>query len=351
MSEDPILSTLAKLISLHEGIAESTGSQALNVLLTDSIAKALNLTEEVTLTTRADIPNSFFVTYHSELLNKFSELLAERGLVTALGVKFDGYLKTTGFEKLLLQTLIPQNGLIRFIEAKPAITRYIWCHVAYTAEADEKRIGMVSFIINSLTGVTPVEIGSALFWEADRIPVDNQQPRVAMPVESLSRLIEKTSAKLIRAEVSNWQAKLTRARARDEERLKAYYGTISSEIGEKIESRRLMGEEKDKELARQSATNRELERKLLDLQERYALSVEASLHSAMVLHLPTVHIECEFVRKKAKRTVTAVWNPFTKIIEPLRCELSGEPVYDFYLDDLDAKIISPTIWGEKSGQI
>jgi hypothetical protein len=86
---------------------------------------------------------------------------------------------------------------------------------------------------------------------------------------------------------------------------------------------------------------------LADLKERYALSVEASLHSAMVLHLPTVHIQCELVRKKAKRTVTLVWNPFTKIIEPLRCELSGEPVYDFYLDDKEAKIISPAIWVEK----
>ena len=351
MSEDPILSTLAKLISLHEGIVESAGEQALNVLLTENIALALNLTEEVTLTTRADIPNSFFVTYHSELLNKFSELLADRGLVTALGVKFDGYLKTTGFEKLLLQKIIPQNGLIRFIDAKPEITHYIWCHVAYTAEADEKRIGMISFIINELTGVTPVEIGDALFWEADRIPVDNQQHRAAMPVESLSRLIEKTSAGLIRAEVSNWHAKLTRVRARDEERLKAYYGTISSEIGSKIESRRLMGESKDKELARLDATNRELERKLADLKERYALSVEASLHSAMVLHLPTVHIQCELVRKKAKRIVTAVWNPFTKIIEPLRCELSGEPVYDFYLDDLDARIISPRYRSEGEGRL
>jgi len=347
MSEDPILSTLAKLISLHEGIVESAGEQALNVLLTENIALALNLTEEVTLTTRADIPNSFFVTYHSELLNKFSELLADRGLVTALGVKFDGYLKTTGFEKLLLQKIIPQNGLIRFIDAKPEITHYIWCHVAYTAEADEKRIGMISFIINELTGVTPVEIGDALFWEADRISVDNQQLSPSMPVESLSSLIEKQSAKLISSEVSNWSAKLTRARARDEERIRTYYGTISSEIVSKIESRRLMGEDKDKELARKSATNKELERKLLDLQERYALSVEASLHSAMVLHLPTVHIECELVRKKAKRTVTAVWNPFTKLIEPLRCELSGEPIYDFYLDAQEAKIISPTIWGEK----
>ena len=347
MTSDPIISTLEKLVSLHDGIAESSGEQILNVLLTESIAKALEVESETTFSTRSDIPNSFFVTYHSELLNKFSELLADRGLVTALGVKLDGYLKNTGFEKLALQKLIPQNGLIRFLEAKPEITRYIWCHVAYTAEADEKRIGMVSFIINELTGVTPVEIGDALFWESDRIPVDNQHLPPTMPFEELSSLIEKTSATLIRSSLENWHAKLTRARARDEERLKAYYGTISSEISSKIEFRHLMGEEKEKELVRIEATNRELERKLKDLEERYALNVEASLHRAMVLYLPTVHIQCNLQRKKAKRTVTVVWNPFTKIIEPLRCELSGEPVYDFYLDDLDAKIISPTCWREK----
>lgn len=347
MSSDPILSTLAKLVSLHDGVAEIDNEQTLNVLLTENIASALEVSSETTFSTRADIPHSFFVTYHSELLKKFSDLLVDRGLVTALGVKFDGYLKTTGVEKLLLQKIIPQNGLIRFLEAKPEITRYIWCHVAYTAEADEKRIGMVSFIINELTGVTPVEIGDALFWEADRIPVEEQQLPPTMPFEELSSLIEKTSAGLIRTDLENWHAKLTRARARDEERLKAYYGTISSEILSKISARHLMGEDKEKELARIEATTRELERKILDLEERYALSVEASLHRAMVIHLPTVHINFELVRKKAKRIVTAVWNPFTKIIEPLRCELSGEPVYDFYLDDRSAKIISPNCWGEK----
>ena len=195
--------------------------------------------------------------------------------------------------------------------------------------------------------MTEVKIGDALFWESDRIPFDNQHSPPLLPVEELSGLIEKTADKLIKAELENWHSKLHRARARDEERLHTYYGTISSEIGSKIESRRLMGESKDKELARLDATNRELERKLADLKERYALCVEASLHSAMVLHLPTVHIQCTLQRKKAKRIVTAVWNPFTKIIEPLRCELSGEPVNDFYLEDKDAKIISPTIWGEK----
>ncbi|HEY9875023.1 MAG TPA: hypothetical protein V6D12_16420 [Candidatus Obscuribacterales bacterium] len=65
----------------------------------------------------------------------------------------------------------------------------------------------------------------------------------------------------------------------------------------------MSGEEKEKELARIEATQKELDRKLADIKERYALSVDAFLYSAMVIHLPTVHISCELVRKKAKRTV------------------------------------------------
>ncbi len=346
MVSDPILSTLAQLISLHEGIAEPEGEQVLNVLLTQTIAKALDLPEEVSLTTRADIPESYFVTYHSALLNKFSELLADRGCVATVGVKFDGYLKITGFEKLLQQTIVPQNGLIRFLDAKPETTRYIWCNVAYTAEADERRIGMVSFIINELTGVTLIDIGDALFWEADRIEVNDSENSTTRHFEDLSSLIEQTAAKLIKAELENWSAKLTRTLTRDSERLHSYYGTIATEIASKIEYRGLLGEEKEKELARIEATQRELERKLFDIKERYTLVVDAFLHSAMVIHLPTVHINCELVRKKAKRTVTAVWNPFTKILEPLRCELAGEPVYEFYLDDKTAKIISPSCWNK-----
>ncbi len=346
MVSNPILSTLAQLISLHEGIAEADGEQVLNVLLTQNIAKALDLPEEVSLTTRVDIPESHFVTYHSALLNKFSELLADRGAVAEVGVKYHGYLKTTGFDKILQQNIAPQNGLIRFLDAKPETTRYLWCNVAYTAEADERRIGMVSFVINELTGVTPIDIGDALFWEADRIEVNDSLESTAISFEDLSSLIEQTAAKLIKNELENWSAKLTRTSTRDSERLHAYYGTIATEIATKIQQKGLVDEEKDKELARIEATQRELERKLADIKERYALSVDAFLHSAMVIHLPTVHINCELVRKKAKRIVTAVWNPFTKVVEPLRCEVSGQPVYEFYLDDKMAKIVSSNSWNK-----
>ena len=344
---DPILSTLEKLVSLHDGVAETVDAHTLDVLLAENIAEALDISESTTFSTRADVPNSFFVTYHSELLKKFEGLLQERGHVAAIGVKFDGYLKKTGFDKLVSERLTPLNGLIRVLEAKPEMTRYIWCHVAYEAEADEKRLGMVSFFINELTGVTPVEIGDALLWESDRIPVDNTTIAISMPPEQLSSLIEKASAKLIQEQLENWFARLNRQRRRDEERLKAYYGTISSEIRAKIVNKGLTGELKEKEVERIEATNRELERKVKDVAERYAAKVSAELYSALAIAVPTVHIICELVRKRNKRTVTAVWNPFTKIIEPLRCELSGEPVLNFYLDDNEGKIISPTCWMPK----
>jgi hypothetical protein len=341
---DPIIATLEKIISLHDGIAETANDYTLNALLTENLASILSLPEEVTFTTKADVPQSVFVTYNSEVLNRLSDFLSQKGQISALGVKYDGYLKTTGFDKLITERFVAHNGLVKFVEAKPETTAYILCNVAYTANAEEKRIGLVSFIINDLTGVTPVEIGDALFWESDRIALDDPNFQLSTSFEDLQQLIEKQSVKLIDQALENWQAKLNRAKVRDEDRLKAYYNTISLEIQRKIDTKGLTGEDKEKELARIEATNKELERKLLDVQERYAMNVEAYLHSAMIIYLPTVHIQFSLQRKKAKRIVTAVWNPFTKIIEPLRCEVSGEPVYDFYLDDEDAKIISSTLW-------
>ena len=50
--------------------------------------------------------------------------------------------------------------------------------------------------------------------------------------------------------------------------------------------------------------------------------------------------------EKGKKGSMAIWNPYLKVIEPLRCEESGIPVTKFYLSDEEAKIISPEVWGK-----
>lgn len=347
MSADPILSTLSNLVSLYDGITEPETDHAMTVLLPAKIAKQLKLPETATISTQANIPNSLFVTYHSELIQQFTKLLGARGSVSTIRVQYPGHIKTSGFEKQLLQTLCPQNGLIRFLEAKPATTRYLYCHVTYTAEADEKRMGIVSFIINETTKVTPIGIGDALFWKADRFPVEDPQAVSEAFLADFSQAIESTAARQIAANIENWRLKLDRAKARDQERLKTYYGTMIQEIQRRSRSRDAEDGDNLRELERITATAGELDRKLADLQERYALKVDASLYSVLIIELPTIHLQCELVRKKVKRHVTAIWNPFTKVVEPLCCERTGIPVREFYLDDSTAQIVSPTAWQQK----
>ncbi len=345
--DNKVLDTINQMVAQQGGVAEWSSDQSLSVLLPKKIASALKVGELVTFTTSADTnSSSYFVTYNSDILSRFEGLLDNSGYVASYGIKYDGYLKTSGFEKLVAETLCPQNGLIRVQNAVPAITPYVLFNVDYTAEASEKRLGMVSNWVNGVTGVTGVDLGDALLWTVDRIesPSIEEQTATALNYEQLLQIGSQHSEQLIDRELIPWRQKNQRQLQRDEKRITEYYEDIIREIKGKIKKRNKMGEEFEQEKNRIEATKLELKRKLFDLHERSRISVKAQLHSALIVWLQTVHINCQLIRKKQKRSVVAVWNPYQKQVEPLRCEKSNNPVTNFYLTDESATIVCPTVW-------
>ncbi|MEC4805703.1 MAG: hypothetical protein SAJ12_06790 [Jaaginema sp. PMC 1079.18] len=344
--DNQILSTIQQIATLQEGVAEWTSPQSLSVVLPQKVASLLQVEELVTFTTSAEVKggSSYFVTYNSEILDQFEELLSETGYVASLALKYDGYLKKSGFEKLVLETLCPQNGLIRVQDAFPAITPYVLFNVTYTAEGMEKRLGMVSFWVNGLTGVTGVDLGDALLWTADRIAPPPKEERMTLDYSQLLAIGSDYSQPLIERELAPWREKNQRQRQRDRQRITEYYQDIIREIKAKIKKRNLEGELKEREENRLQATQLELNRKLKDLQERSRLEVTAQLHSALIVWSQTVHVRCLLIRKKQKREVVAVWNPYRKVVEPLCCSQSHQPVTSFYLTDDSAAIVSPAVW-------
>ena len=343
--DNQILKTINQMVTLIDGVAEWTDATSLEVLLPKKIASALKVGELVTFTTSADTnSSSYFVTYNSDILERFEELLDNSGYVASYGIKYDGYLKKSGFEKLVTETLRPLNGLIRVQNAVPAITPYVLFNVNYTAEAMEKRLGMVSFWVNGITGVTGVDLGDALLWTVDRIESPSIEEGTALNYEQLLQIGSQHSEQLIERELIPWRQKNQRQLQRDEKRITEYYSDMIGEIKGKIKKRNIEGEEKEREKNRIEATRMELKRKLVDLHERSRLLVTAQLHSALIVWLQTVHINCQLIRKKQKREVVAVWNPYQKQVEPLRCEKSNNPVTNFYLTDESAQIVCPTVW-------
>ena len=344
--DNQILNTIEQIVTVQGGVAEWSDTGELEVLLPPKVASALKVGELVTFTTSADTndSSSYFVTYNSDILSQFEGLLNNSSYVASYRIKYDGYLKTSGFEKLLTETLCPQNGLIRVQDAVPTLTPYVLFNVDYTAEASEKRLGMVSFWMNGITGVTGIDLGDALLWTVDRIKPPSTEDQEAVDYEQLLQIGMQHSQQLIERELIRWRQKNTRQLQRDETRITDYYEDIIREIKKKIRKRKLLGEELEREKNRINATKLELKRKLKDLHERSRIEVTASLHSALTVWLQTVHINCQLIRKKQKREVVAVWNPYHKQVEPLRCFSSNNPVTSFYLSDESASIICPTIW-------
>jgi ribosomal protein L36 len=338
-----ILQTINQMVALQDGVAEWTNPQSLEVLLPKKIASALEIGELVTFSTSADTNSnsSYFVTYNSDILSRFEGLLDNRGYVASYGIKYDGYLKNNGFEKLVTETLSPQNGLIRLNSVVPAITPYILFNVNYTAEAADKRLGMVSFWLNGVTGVTGVDLGDALLWTVDRIASSSIDENPMLNYPELLQIGTQHSERLIERELIPWRQKNQRQLQRDEQRISDYYEDIIGEIKGRIKKRKLSGEEKERENNRIEATKLELKRKIKDLHERSSMEVTAQLHSALIVWLQTVHLNCQLIRKKQKREVIAVWNPYHKQVEPLRCEQSNLPVKNFCLTDESAQIICP----------
>jgi hypothetical protein len=341
VEKNSLLETINQIVTLNDGIAEYQNNQTLEVLLPKKVAKIIGVAEEVSFTTLADVKNSYFVTYNSEIFESLETLLKDTGYVASLGVKYHGHLKQSGFEKLVAETLFPQNGLIKFVKADPEVTPYVLFNVAYNADSDETRKGMVSFFVNGITGVSGINIGSALSWKSDRIEMPSEEERLNLDYEHLWAISQQTASEYIEEEIKPWRNRLNRKLKRDSQRIEDYYQTIISEIMTKIKKKNLEGDAEKKELERITATKMELKRKLTDIEQKYSLNITASLHSSLIVWIETVHIECQLVRKKNKRNIIAVWNPYLKTIEPLRCEKSNLPVTSFFLSDNDVQIISP----------
>ena len=87
------------MVTRFDGVAEWTDAQSLEVLLPPKIASILEISESVTFTTSAETSRSnYFVTYNSDILERFEGLLNSSGYVASYGIKYDGYLNKVGLK-------------------------------------------------------------------------------------------------------------------------------------------------------------------------------------------------------------------------------------------------------------
>ena len=330
---DSILQTIEPILTSSGALVERREDGALEVIASPEVSAALEIPEHTTL--YADPltapENSTVMTYSPELWERLSALLDSRGRFAQCMLKHL-YLKRGGVAAAAESAFSVLNGIGSVEDYREEFISFLLCHFRYTALSDERKEGVVTIAVNERSGVSATDLSMVLTSlitssESGHVPVQRR------PLSEVYRVACRSAQQAVESELALFQRGLVRRLQRDVQRLREYYGTIIAEIEKKIYRRKLEGSDKETELKRIEATRLELERKILDQRERYAMEVRVHLISALRIFLPALVVRYRVQRRQLSREIALLWNPVRKGFDEIVCEGCAAPLRSFSLCD------------------
>lgn len=158
--------------------------------------------------------------------------------------------------------------------------------------------------------------------------------RLKKPLDepSLEALVERAKGAVLQEmaeDLDKLQKRAERFRKLDEARLNDYYQELERDLQHRLSGasavRRASLEEK------LTAVRTESMQKLADVAERYRIQVNLSLLNLLVIQQPKLVVPVNIENRVTQIGVHAVWDPLLHQLEPLACQVCGEPGQRVYL--------------------
>ena len=321
------------------GVVEDQG-MVLDAVLPEELAAELSVSEYLSLEFGSEGQGEGKIHYGSPLLEKMVGIARDRVPVVDCVLRFD-YLKTAGFDRLVQELFHFRNGVLKVAQTAPTLCEYILLHCGYLAQSDEQKEGLISLVYNreSFVDVSAMAEGLA--------GVETVFANEAAPVELSGREIGKvekrvqdSGEKILAIQLKDFEASMNRRYRRDVKNLNEYYAALRREMEKNLQrsglSERLVADRKEKI----QLIPAELAAKTDDLFKKYGIRIKLKLCGAMLLKSPVVKILCNVSSGKRKDTITLLYNPVLKSIEPLSCRGCGADTYKPLFRE-DMKILCP----------
>ena len=225
-----------------------------------------------------------------------------------------------------------QNARARVVEGNPCHVSYhtLWFHVVL--RSDDAWETVVRATVNSQTGLV-VELGNIL----ETIQLTEARHETVPPNLTLNpavRWVEQESMRL----ADPFLARIDQRLQRDRKRLREYYAALLRES--KTPNRRTKVPSSETEIAdRERAVKLELQRKLSELDERFAIAGTLRPIAFADCRVPTAVIDLEVQRKAAKRIFRVYWNGLLRRLEPLVCSQCQTGAFNLWFSNDDVEPI------------
>jgi hypothetical protein len=314
VSDPELLAFAAELLDNCGGLIE-TVSERLLALLPPRLAQELEFPEEVELGSE-QAP----LLYGSPLLDRLIGL-ATRDVPVVYGQVQGLYLKKAGFEQLIGQDIAFADGQVRVGSRAEARTTYMVLACHYVALSDERKEGLVEVAFHEGSGALMPGLPDLWteshpeFFSAGKVP-----PHFPVHLEQAVKIGMQNAENLVRERLSDFLGSMRRGLARDAKNTREYYQALEAEMQAGLSHPNLTEPQRRERLAKIAELPAEMERKILDLEQKYQVRVTISACAAFRLLVDVVQLLLELKYRKLQRSVRVTWNPLTRHLDPLVCE-------------------------------
>lgn len=350
----PLKDFLAQLLTQHGALVDELSDTLLEVLFPPELAQGLGVGElerfafpegaqpQASPTPMIDAsgPAPRLVGYQSELLEGLGRLLVGHGAVTAAALVEPLPLKRLDLERDIERALALQNAVYKVQHQEPATVAYLLCHFKYAALSDERHEGMISLAVNERT----LQVVTGL---SELLPELSLTPE--LPNDADAADLERVYAQACRAAQSLMQdvladfvRSMNRRLNRDVQHVTEYYHAMAQEIATPRHKKSLTAEDQEHAQARLRATELELERKIHDLQAKYALTVRVEPVGVMRLFVPVMLVSLTVLRRKWTVPLALAWNPLLRELERVTCAGCLRPSKSIFICDEQRHAVCPT---------
>jgi hypothetical protein len=347
-------SFLVHLLTRHGALVETGRDSMLEVLFPPALAQGLGVGElerfavpegtqaqaAIPSTLGIAVPDARLVNYQSELLERLGQLCIGPGAVAAAALAEPIPVKKLDVEHDIARAVALQNAVLKAYRQEPATIPYLLCHFTYAALSDERHEGMVALAVNEHT----LQVVTGLAELVPELPLSAELPPDGLAADVARVYTQACHAAQSRIEddLVDFVKSMNRRLNRDVQRLTEYYGAMAQEIDTRLHKKRLAAEEQTREQSRRRATELELDRKIRDLQAKYALTVRVDLVGVLRLFVPVMLVSLTVMRRKWTLPLVLAWNPLLRELERVTCMGCFRPSKAIFICDEQRHAVCPT---------
>ncbi|MFH1490769.1 MAG: B-box zinc finger protein [Pseudomonadota bacterium] len=333
MNSDPgneLLRFAARFLESRGAVLEIKNSE-LEAVLPEELSEFLKIPEYFRIKSDSgdETDVTYSIHYGSALIDKMIEAACAETPLLACELKFD-YMKSDGFDRLIKAQFHFHDISVRFQSSANVRTDYLMLTCRYTAQSDEQKEGMIRLSFNYETGAFIPNMADMLspadkiFRTEAKIPGDEKR------LHKIMKQIRERSRDIIMQEIVPFRESMARRFRRDAGHLEEYYRALEKEMRSNLARQGLSDQLIRDRKGKIDLLPGELERKKDDLFKKYSIRIRIAPCAILFITTPAVKILYSMAVPGKHKTLSFIYNPIGKAIDPLVCQGCGMSMADIY---------------------